>query len=184
VRCRPAALSLALALQLVTSAAHARPPKVGEAAPEFTASTFGGHEVKLADLKGDVVVLNFWATWCGPCRQELPLLETAFRTYAKNGLQVIAVASVDSASDADLKRVADKLTIPFVKRMKGPYRDLDAYPTNYVIDRSGKLVYAKAAAFDLDSFNALIVPLLNSPIPAETSQPSAPIPALSAAPAR
>ena len=65
-------------------------PKVGQPAPDFTVTTFGGHTVKLADLKGDVIILNFWATWCGPCRAELPLLEAYFKAYSKNGFQVLA----------------------------------------------------------------------------------------------
>ncbi len=52
-------------------------------------------------------------------------------------------------------------------KLKGPYRDVGALPTNYVIDRTGKLVYAKAAAFDVDALNAVIVPLLREPIPSQ-----------------
>ncbi len=137
-------------------------------APDFTATTFGGHTLKLADLKGDVIVLNFWATWCGPCRTELPLLEALFRAYNQYGLQVLAVATEDSVPQAQLRPLASKLTIPLVKRMKGPYHDLDALPTNYIIDRSGKLVYAATGAFDVDSFNAIVIPLLKEPIPAPT----------------
>src|SRR5580692_3179797 len=108
-------------------------PKVGQPAPDFTVTTFGGKTVKLADLKGDVIILNFWATWCGPCRNELPLLEAYFRIEADSGFQVLAVATEDSVSDAQLKPLAAKLTIPFVKRMRGPYHELDGVPTNYVI---------------------------------------------------
>jgi cytochrome c biogenesis protein CcmG, thiol:disulfide interchange protein DsbE len=149
-------------------------PKVGQPAPDFTVTTFGGKTVKLADLKGDVIILNFWATWCGPCRNELPLLEAYFRIEADSGFQVLAVATEDSVSDAQLKPLAAKLTIPFVKRMRGPYHELDGVPTNYVIDRTGKLVYAKAGAFDLDSLNALIIPLLNQPVPEAPPAPPAP----------
>ena len=140
-------------------------PKVGQPAPDFTVTTFGGHTIKLADLKGDVVILNFWATWCGPCRRELPFLEGAFRTYSKNGLQVLAVATEDSVPDAQLRPLSAKMTIPFVKRLKGPYSRLEAVPTNYIIDRSGKLVYAKPGAINIDSFNAIVFPLLKAPVP-------------------
>jgi len=170
----------ALAAWAVAGGAQAA-PKVGQPAPDFTVTTFGGHTVKLADLKGDVVILNFWATWCGPCRKELPLLEAYFRAYNKYGFQVLAVATEDSVPDSALKPLAAKLTIPLVKRMKGPYHDLDAVPTNYIIDRSGKLVYAKANAFDLDELNAIVIPLLNEPIP-DTPAPPATSPPASAPP--
>jgi thiol-disulfide isomerase/thioredoxin len=162
-----------VALLALAGAAHAG-PKVGRPAPEFTVTTFGGHTVTSADLKGNVVILNFWATWCGPCRQELPLLEAAFRAYSPYGFQVLAVATEDSLPESKLRPVAARLTIPFVKRLKGPYRQLDAVPTNYIIDRSGTLVYAKAAAFDADSLNAILVPLLKERPPDATPPPPAP----------
>lgn len=140
-------------------------PKVGQPAPDFTVTTFGGHTVSLADLKGDVIILNFWATWCTPCREELPLLEGYFRTYSKYGFQVLAVATENSVSENQLRPLTKALTIPLVKRLKGPYRDMGAVPTNYVIDRSGKIAYAKAGAFDKDALDALIIPLLNDPMP-------------------
>jgi len=149
-------------------------PKVGQPAPDFTATTFGGQTVKLADLKGDVIVLNFWATWCGPCRRELPMLETAFEAYNKYGFQVLAIATEDSVPEDKLRPLASQLKIPLIKRMKGPYHDLGAVPTNYIIDRSGKLVYARAAAFDIDSLNDVVIPLLREPMPAPSAAAAAP----------
>jgi hypothetical protein len=93
------------------------------------------------------------------------LLEGVFQAYSKYGFQVLAVATEDSVPEAKLKPLAQHLAIPFVKRMKGPYRISGEVPTNFIIDRSGKLVYAKAGAFDLDSLNAILVPLLREPVP-------------------
>jgi peroxiredoxin len=168
---RSAAISGVAALALA-GAVHAE-PKVGQPAPDFAVATFGGRSIKLADLKGDVIILNFWATWCGPCREELPLLEQAFRDYNKFGFEVLAIATEDSVPDSELRPLAAKLTMPLVKRMKGPYRYLGALPTNYVIDRSGKLVYAQTGAFDIARFNAIIIPLLKEPIP-EPPPPAVP----------
>src|SRR3954469_16245047 len=60
---------------MIAAAATARPPVVGEPAPSFEVTYFDGTKVSLADLRGEVVILNFWATWCAPCREELPLLD-------------------------------------------------------------------------------------------------------------
>jgi peroxiredoxin len=158
-------IAAVVAASVATGVAQAAPLKVGEQAPDFTVTTFGGRTVKLADLKGDVIVLNFWATWCAPCRRELPALETAFEAYSKYGFQVLAIATEDSVPDSKLKPLAAHLQIPFVKRLNGRYRTLEGVPTNYVIDRSGKLVYAQSGAFDIDSLNAVVVPLLKQPIP-------------------
>ncbi|MEO7026372.1 MAG: TlpA disulfide reductase family protein [Caulobacteraceae bacterium] len=161
-----ASLALTCLAAWVFAPAASAAPKVGQPAPDFSVTTFGGRTVKMADLKGDVIVLNFWATWCGPCRRELPLLEQLFQAYNKFGFQVLAIATEDSLPQSQLRPLASKLTIPFVRRLRGPYRQLDGLPTNYVIDRSGKLVYARAGAFDIDSFNAIVIPLLKQPIPA------------------
>jgi peroxiredoxin len=154
---------------LAMGGASTAAPRVGESAPDFTVTTFGGKTLKLADMKGDVIVLNFWATWCGPCRRELPMLETAFEAYDKYGFQVLAIATEDSVPEDKLRPLASRLKIPFVRRMTGPYRFLGALPTNYVIDRSGKLVYARAGAFDLESLNEVVLPLLKAPIPAPSA---------------
>ena len=183
---RKAAIAACAAAWAMVGSAHAA-PKVGQPAPDFTVTTFSGRQVKLSELKGDVIILNFWATWCAPCRVELPLLEAYFKTYSKYGFQVLAVATEDSVPESKLKPLAAKMAIPFVKRMSGPYQDMKAVPTNYIIDRSGKLVYAKAGSFDLESLNAIIVPLLNEPIPgaqppANASTTTAPATTSTAAP--
>lgn len=162
---RRAVVTAAGGLLFSARAAEAR-PKVGAPAPEFQAVTFGGETLDLQDLAGDVVVLNFWATWCVPCRKELPLLDTYYRLRRDFGLRVLAIATEDSVPASFLKPLAQKLTVPLIKRFRGPYGPIDdAVPSNFIIDRAGVLRYAKAAALDLDDMNNILVPLLREPAP-------------------
>ena len=155
-------LGLGVAATLLVAA---KAPKVGDAAPNFELTLMNGTKVSLEQLRGQVVVLNFWATWCGPCRRELPLLDAYYDLRKPVGLRVYAVATEDSAPPSMLKKLFGELRIPWVKRIKGPYPILGGVPTNYVIDRAGKIRYAKADAFDLDDLNNILVPLLREPTP-------------------
>lgn len=150
---------------LFAGGATAATPKIGQPAPDFQVDTFDGQHMKLSDFKGQVVILNFWATWCAPCRKELPTLDAYYRLRKDYGLTVLAVATEDSVPDSFLKPLAKVVAFPMVKRMRGPYRVMKGVPTNYVIDRSGVLRYAKADAFDLNKLNALLGPLLSEPAP-------------------
>lgn len=136
-------------------AAQAGTPQAGEQAPDFTATGFDGARFSLADLRGDVVVLNFWATWCGYCRIELPVLDAGLRRYQKDGLRVLAVATEDSLTPEHVRPFSAPLVIPFVRRLKGPYRRMEGLPTTYVIDRSGRIAYAAVGALDAAEFDAL-----------------------------
>lgn len=161
-----AVLGLILSLLLVMPGpAAARELKVGDIAPDFQLTLIDGSKVSLADLRGQVVVLNFWATWCGPCKRELPILDSYYRVAQKHGLRVFAITTEDSLPISQLRKLFDAMAIPSVRRVKGPYGPLKAIPTNYVIDRAGRIRYAKAAAFDLDDLNELLVPLLNEKAP-------------------
>jgi cytochrome c biogenesis protein CcmG/thiol:disulfide interchange protein DsbE len=149
---------------ILAAPAHAEKFLIGQPAPNFQVTTFDGKTVKLADFKGQVLIVNFWATWCGPCKQELPLLDTYYKLQQQFGLRVLAVTTEDSVPPSQLKPLAKVLTMPLAHNFNGrAYPDIRAYPTNYVIDRNGVLRYAEAGAFTLDALNALLVPLLQEP---------------------
>jgi peroxiredoxin len=127
-----------------------------------------------------VVVINFWATWCVPCRHELPLLDTYFRAQKDHGLVVLAATTEDSVPEYQMRKLFAMLAITPLHRLRGPYAPLGAVPTNFVIDRAGVVRYAQAGAFTLDELNNLLVPLLRepeSPAGATTTASVAPSPA-------
>ena len=141
-------------------------PRVGQMAPDFRLTLVDGSHVSLSELRGQVVVLNFWATWCVPCRQELPMLDGYYRARRGAGLRVFAIATEGSLPLYQLRQLFNAMAIPSARSIRGPFVTLDGMPTNYVIDRSGRVRYAAAGAFDLVSLNQLLVPLLNEPAPA------------------
>ena len=159
--------SFAVAASLMAASPSLAAPvlKVGRPAPDATLSMLTGQPIKLSSLRGQVLVLNYWATWCVPCRVELPLLDRYYRIQAKNGLRVFAVTTEDSLPAKALKPLFGALAITPVRKIRGPY-DYDAVPTNIVIDRAGIVRYAKAGGFDLQAMNEILVPLLNEPAPA------------------
>ncbi|WP_277998322.1 TlpA disulfide reductase family protein [Sphingomonas liriopis] len=161
---------VAIAAALFATSAAAPPPAesglVGKVAPDFELTLVDGGKVKLSELRGQVVVLNFWATWCGPCRQELPLLDNYYRLTRKHGLRVFAIATEDSVPAYRMKPLFAALAITPAKRIRGKYPLIgNAVPTNYIIDRAGVVRYAKAAALELDDLNANLVPLLREAAP-------------------
>lgn len=153
----------AMSLILVSAS---KPPAVGDMAPDFEITLVDGSKVRLADLKGHVIVLNFWATWCAPCRAELPLLDRYYGLRKDAGLRVYAVTTEGSLPISRLKKLFAVMQIPAARKISGPYSRIKAVPTNYIIDRAGRIRYAKAAAFSLDDLNAQLVPLLKEPRPA------------------
>lgn len=136
-------------------------PIVGKLSPDFTITLVDKSKVDFATLKGQVVIINFWATWCVPCRTELPLLDGFYRTLAPHGLRVFAITTEDSAPIYQLKKLFDALAISPGRHITGGYEIMTGVPTNYVIDRKGTVRYAKAGAFDLEDLNSVIIPLLN-----------------------
>jgi len=121
------------------------PAVVGEPAPGYAAPTLDGDTLALEALRGRVVLLNVWATWCAPCRVEMPALDRLYRQYRDDGLVVVAV-SVDAGSDAArlVRRfVADLgLAFPVLLDPAGTVQDrfgVNGLPTTFLIDRTGRI---------------------------------------------
>ncbi len=162
---RAAISAIGLLVSCATAApASGAPWAIGHPAPPFSATLLDGTRLSSADLKGQVVVVNFWATWCVPCKAELPRLDAFYRRNREAGLRVIAVTTEDSVPADRLKPLAALLTLPLVRRFHGSYAPIDGkVPTNFVIDRAGIVRYAAPGAFTLDALNELLIPLLKEP---------------------
>jgi cytochrome c biogenesis protein CcmG/thiol:disulfide interchange protein DsbE len=120
-----------------------RTPSVGDDAPDFTLKNLDGEKVSLSDYEGQPVLINFWATWCGPCRLEMPIIEEMYQKYRDEGFVVLAVDVEESITVVNGFVKSMGLTFPVVLDYKGnvadgPYR-LRAYPTSYFVGRDGKV---------------------------------------------
>ena len=130
--------------------------------PELTFLDAEGNEVRLADFRGEVVVLNLWATWCAPCRREMPSLDRLQAQYGDDGLEVIAL-SLDRGDVAKVRAFFEELEIANLAVYQDPQaragRELGApgLPTTIVIDRTGQEVGRLLGPAEWDSEEALSV---------------------------
>ena len=112
-------------------------------APNFTLRDADGKTVKLSDYKGKVVLLNFWATWCGPCRIEIPWFVEFQKTYKDKGFSVIGVALDDEGWEVVKPYIAEKqMNYPVVvgtPEVEQHYGNIDSLPTTFLIDRAGRI---------------------------------------------
>jgi DsbE subfamily thiol:disulfide oxidoreductase len=133
-----------------TGVAAALPP-VGKPAPDFAAKSDSGRNVRLSELRGQVVLINFWASWCSPCRQELPLLSKIYSQYRGAGFALLAVNVDDNRKDAEsmLKRLGLKFPTLFDGNKKvAKLYGVDTMPATLVIDRDGRVRYVHRGYYD------------------------------------
>ncbi|MFQ5481631.1 MAG: TlpA disulfide reductase family protein [Nitrospinaceae bacterium] len=115
----------------------------GALAPGFTVPDLNGRRVSLADYRGQVVVINLWATWCAPCRIEMPSIEKMHRRFRSAGLTVLAV-SLDKGRDEEVRKFVEERQLSFPvlidneQQVEGLYQTI-SIPTTYVIDRQGRV---------------------------------------------
>ncbi len=120
------------------------PPR-GSMAPAFKLKNIAdGKEVELSSFHGKAVLLNFWATWCGPCKIEMPWLVDLQKKYGPQGLQIVGVA-MDDASDKEIADFSHKMGVNYIvlkgtEKVGDLYGGVDRLPLTYYLDRSGKVV--------------------------------------------
>lgn len=115
-------------------------PKMGFPAPLFTLSDLEGNEVSLADLRGKAVVINFWATWCPPCRAEIPDLEAVYQKYNSQGVEFLGVDLLENREP--VARYVARTGMSYIVLLDGEALvsraySLTALPTTYFLDRDG-----------------------------------------------
>jgi cytochrome c biogenesis protein CcmG, thiol:disulfide interchange protein DsbE len=148
-------------------------PKIGKPAPDFTITTFAKEKIAFSQLTGKVILINFWATWCAPCRVELPVLDAYVRRAKSDDLKVYAITTEGSVPAAKLKPLEKLVGFPLGSKISGRgYAPIKgAVPTNFIIDKGGVLRYAKSGAFDTKMLDDLVAPLLREPAPAAANVP-------------
>jgi thiol-disulfide isomerase/thioredoxin len=147
------------ALAAVCFVAPVRADELGPA-PGFSLRGVDGHMVKLSDFKGKPVVVDFWATWCGPCRATMPHLNEMQRRYESQGLVILGL-SVDDAAAGDVRRFADRIGVRFRlamadERVLDQYGPIHAIPTTFFINRRGNLVRRVVGALDAETLDGYV----------------------------
>lgn len=140
--------------------------------PDFTLADLKGNPRSISEFDGDVLVINFWATWCGPCRREIPMLVKAQDDYGDRGLQIVGIA-VDTRGAATA--FADRYGIDYPvlaaptegarvqDRYTGAGTPAGVLPYTVVVDRDGRIVHRTAGELSRARLDSLIQPLLQRP---------------------
>jgi thiol-disulfide isomerase/thioredoxin len=119
-------------------------PANGTLAPDFTLKTLDGKDVSLSSMKGKAVMVNFWATWCEPCKIEMPWMVELQDKYRKDGFEIIGVA-MDDSDNKEIAAFAKKMNVNYTilkgsEKVADLYGGLDGLPTNFFLDRNGKVI--------------------------------------------
>ena len=137
-------LAKIIAITLFASTLKVAALDIGQSAPDFTLKSTQGINLKLAEQRGQIIVINFWASWCGPCRKEMPVLQTFHSKYKSLGVSVWGV-NVEQENQAGRDFLADlDLSFPIFfdssNKISASYQ-VEAMPTTVIVDRSGKVRY-------------------------------------------
>jgi peroxiredoxin len=113
-------------------------------ASDFTLKSRSGKNLRLSDFRGNVVLLNFWASWCGPCRQEMPLLEAMYKKYKKLGFTILGVNVEQDSGKANAYLSDVSVSFPILydtSNKASKLYNVSAMPTTIIIDRNGNMRY-------------------------------------------
>lgn len=124
------------------------PPRAGDRAPDYDAATLDGDRVSLADLEGSPLLLNFWATWCTPCRTETPFLQSLHERYGEAGLRVVGVSMDSRGSVEEIRRFADEFGVTYRILHDPAQAGMDRFaivglPATFVLDSDGRIRFAR-----------------------------------------
>jgi peroxiredoxin len=136
----------------------------GDPAPNFKLSTMDGKTIELKSLVGKAVVVNFWATWCGPCRHEIPGMMNIYEKYKEKGLEIVGI-SLDKGGWRDLKPFLAKNPINYPIVLGGEaeakaYGGIQGIPTSFFIDRKGNIVSKTVGSMEEEDFEKAVKSIL------------------------
>jgi thiol-disulfide isomerase/thioredoxin len=154
-----------LLLAAVVVAADVSQALAGEKpAPNFALKTAAGQTVELRKLAGKVVVVNFWATWCGPCRMEIPGMLEVYKKYKGKGLEIVGV-SLDQKGWSVVTPYVEKTKIDYpivlgTEQVVSDYGNFQAIPTTFVVDKKGNIVGEHTGSMSKEAFEKMVAPYL------------------------
>jgi peroxiredoxin len=137
-------LIFALVFSVFATSSLASSGMEGQPAPDFALKSSTGENLRLSEFRGDVVMVNFWATWCGPCRQEMPLLDELYNRYQRVGFNLLGV-NIDDDSRRAMAMV-EELGVNFpvlfdARKEVSELYEVEAMPVTVIIDRQGTVRY-------------------------------------------
>jgi thiol-disulfide isomerase/thioredoxin len=133
----------------------------GKQAPAFALTSLDGKKVSLADYKGRPVLVNFWATWCGPCKVEMPWFEEFRKQYAAQGFEILGLTDDADAGKETITKVANRAGVSYPilltdGKVQSAYGGMDVLPMSFYVDRNGVIVEQTAGLGSKDQIEANI----------------------------